>query len=84
MGFIAWIVLGLIAGALAKWLMPGRDPGGIFITIAIGIVGALVGGFIGSTLGFGEVTGLNIPSLLLAVLGSVVLLLLYRMLRGRS
>ena len=51
MGIIAWIVLGLIAGAIAKFLMPGRDPGGIFITIIIGIVGAVIGGFIGSIAG---------------------------------
>jgi uncharacterized membrane protein YeaQ/YmgE (transglycosylase-associated protein family) len=84
MGFIAWIVLGLIAGALAKLLMPGRDPGGFFITIVIGIVGALIGGFIGNTLGFGEVSGLDMRSLLIAIGGSIVLLILYRMVRGRS
>lgn len=84
MGFIAWIVLGLIAGALAKLLMPGRDPGGFFITILIGIVGAVVGGFIGNALGFGAVEGLDLRSIAIAVLGSVVLLVIYRMLRGRS
>jgi uncharacterized membrane protein YeaQ/YmgE (transglycosylase-associated protein family) len=83
MSIIAWIVLGLIAGALAKFLMPGRDPGGIFITIIIGIVGAIIGGFIGSALGFGDVTGVNLPSLLIAVLGSVILLIIYRMVTGR-
>lgn len=83
MSIIAWIVLGLIAGAIAKFLMPGRDPGGIFITIIIGIVGAIIGGFIGSALGFGDVTGVNFPSLLIAVLGSIILLIIYRMVAGR-
>jgi uncharacterized membrane protein YeaQ/YmgE (transglycosylase-associated protein family) len=80
MSILAWIVLGLIAGAIGKFLMPGRDPGGIIITIIIGIVGALIGGFIGNAIGFGEVTGVNLPSLLVAVLGSVILLIGYRML----
>lgn len=81
MSIIAWIVLGLIAGALAKLLMPGPDPGGIFVTIIIGIVGAVIGGFISTALGFGDVSGLNLPSILIAVLGSVVLLIIYRMVR---
>jgi uncharacterized membrane protein YeaQ/YmgE (transglycosylase-associated protein family) len=83
MGIIAWIVLGLIAGAIAKMLMPGRDPGGFFITIIIGIVGAVIGGFIGSSLGVGDVTGLNLWSIVLAVVGAMVLLLIYRMVTGR-
>jgi uncharacterized membrane protein YeaQ/YmgE (transglycosylase-associated protein family) len=83
MGIIAWIVLGLIAGAIAKFLMPGRDPGGIFVTIIIGIVGAVIGGFIGSSLGVGDVTGLNLWSIVLAVVGAMVLLLIYRMVTGR-
>lgn len=81
MSIIAWIVLGLIAGALAKLLMPGRDPGGIFVTIIIGIVGAVIGGFISTALGFGDVSGLNLPSILIAVVGAVVLLIVYRMIR---
>jgi uncharacterized membrane protein YeaQ/YmgE (transglycosylase-associated protein family) len=83
MGIIAWIILGLIAGAIAKFLMPGRDPGGFFITIIIGIVGAVIGGFIGSSLGVGDVTGLNLWSIVLAVVGAMVLLLIYRMVAGR-
>ena len=84
MGIIAWIVLGLIAGAIAKALMPGRDPGGCIITIIIGIVGALLGGFLSTVLGFGGLTGdLDWRSLIIAVLGSVVLLAIWRMLRGR-
>ena len=67
MGILSWIVLGLIAGALAKFIMPGDDPGGIIVTIVIGIVGA--------------VTGFNIGSIAVAVLGAVVLLVGYRMLK---
>ena len=81
MGILAWIVFGLIAGALAKLIMPGADPGGWIITILLGIAGALVGGFIGSALGFGSVSGFNLPSMLIAILGAIVLLALYRMTR---
>lgn len=83
MGFLSWVVLGLIAGAIAKWILPGNDPGGFIITIVIGIVGAVIGGFIGTALGFGAVTGLNLGSIAIAVLGSVVLLMAYRALKGR-
>ena len=82
MGIIAWILFGLVVGIVAKFLMPGRDPGGFIITAVLGIVGAVLGGFIGQSLGFyreGEPAGF-----LMAVLGSVVLLLLYRMFIGRS
>ena len=81
MGILSWIVLGLIAGALAKFIMPGDDPGGIIVTILIGIVGAVVGGFIASFLGFGAVTGFNIGSIVIAVLGAVLLLIGYRMMK---
>lgn len=84
MGLIAWVVLGLIAGAIAKMLMPGRDPGGCIVTILIGIVGALLGGFLSTALGFGGLTGdLDWRSLVIAVLGSFVLLALWRLIRGR-
>lgn len=81
MGILAWIVFGLIAGAIAKFIMPGNDPGGWIITILIGIAGAVIGGFIGTALGFGTVSGFNIPSLLIAIGGSLILLLLYRQFR---
>lgn len=81
MGIFAWILFGLIAGVIAKLLMPGRDPGGFFITIAVGILGALLGGFIGSALGFGGVTGFNLSSFGIAVLGAVLLLWVYRVAR---
>jgi uncharacterized membrane protein YeaQ/YmgE (transglycosylase-associated protein family) len=83
MGIIAWIVLGLIAGALAKLIMPGDDPGGIIVTIIIGIVGGILGGFIGQLLGFGGVTGINLGSILWAIVGSIILLAIYRAVAGR-
>jgi len=84
MGFFSWILMGLIVGLLAKWIMPGDDPGGIFITILLGIAGAFVGGFIGTTLGMGSVTGFNLGSLALAVGGALLLLWGHRKLRGKS
>lgn len=78
MGILAWIVFGLIAGAIAKFLMPGNDPGGFIITILIGIAGAVVGGFIGSLLGLGGVDGFNLGSFAIAVLGALLLLFIYR------
>jgi uncharacterized membrane protein YeaQ/YmgE (transglycosylase-associated protein family) len=82
MGILSWIVFGLIAGALAKLLMPGKDPGGMIVTILIGIAGAVVGGFVGTYFGFGKVTGFNLTSFGIAVGGSFILLLVYRLLRG--
>ena len=79
MSFIAWIVLGLIAGAIAKAIMPGNDPGGIIVTMIIGIVGAVIGGFLGSTLMGAPLTGFSVQSLLLAIVGSLLLLWIYRM-----
>lgn len=84
MGIISWIVFGLIAGALAKYIMPGNGPGGIFITILLGIIGASVGGFIGTFLGFGEVTGFNLRSFFVAVVGAVVVLFAYGALTGKK
>jgi uncharacterized membrane protein YeaQ/YmgE (transglycosylase-associated protein family) len=75
-GIIGWIVVGLIAGVLAKWIMPGKDPGGIFVTILIGIVGGVLGGFIASQLGIG---GGNIVNILIATAGAILLLFLYRL-----
>jgi uncharacterized membrane protein YeaQ/YmgE (transglycosylase-associated protein family) len=82
MGIFTWILLGLVVGALAKFVMPGDDPGGIIVTILIGIAGAFLGGFIGTTLGIGTVTGFNMMSILLAIGGSVILLLIYRLIKG--
>jgi uncharacterized membrane protein YeaQ/YmgE (transglycosylase-associated protein family) len=83
MGILAWIIFGLIAGALAKFIMPGNDPGGCIVTTLLGIAGAVVGGFIGSLLGFGTVTEFDFRSFLLAIGGALLLLWLYRMFRGR-
>lgn len=83
MGILSWIVLGLIVGALAKWIMPGKDPGGIIVTILIGIAGAFWGGFIASRLGIGSVTGFNVGSLLIAIGGALILLYLYRLIKKR-
>jgi uncharacterized membrane protein YeaQ/YmgE (transglycosylase-associated protein family) len=77
MGIVAWIVLGLIAGILAKMIMPGKAKGGIIITILLGIGGALLGGFIGSHLLGVDVTGFNITSVAIAVGGAVLLLIIY-------
>ena len=79
LGVLGWILFGLVVGIVAKLLMPGRDPGGFIVTTVLGIVGAVVGGFLGRTLGLygpGEPAGF-----LMATLGAVVLLFLYRMIR---
>ncbi len=81
MGIFSWIVFGLIAGALAKFLMPGKDPGGLILTVIIGIVGAMVGGFIGTQLGFGAVSGFDVRSFLVAIAGAMLLLFAYRLVR---
>ncbi|QEC51066.1 putative membrane protein YeaQ/YmgE (transglycosylase-associated protein family) [Anseongella ginsenosidimutans] len=78
MGILSWIVFGLIAGAIAKWITPGEDPGGCLITIIIGVIGGVLGGWIGTQLGFGDISGFNVKSFLLAIAGSVILLLIYR------
>ena len=81
MGILSLIVLGFIVGALAKFIMPGKDPGGVITTILIGIVGAFIGAFIGSTLNIGTVSGFNFRSILLGLVGSLILLILYRMIK---
>ena len=85
MGIISWILLGLIAGGIAKALMPGRDPGGCIITILLGIAGAFVGGWVGKTL-FHVQLGkfFDLRTWLLAIAGSLIILLIYRMVIGRS
>lgn len=83
MGIISWIVLGLIAGAIAKLIMPGRDPGGCIITMLIGVAGAFVGGWVGKTL-FDVQLGrfFDLRTWLLAILGSLILLGVYRLIIG--
>ena len=77
--WLYWIVLGLIAGTLAKFLVPGRDPSGCIFTIALGVVGALLGGFLGNMITGSGVDGVNLWSILLAIVGSLLLLWIYRM-----
>lgn len=77
MGILLWIVLGLVAGAVARWIMPGPDPLGIIGTILLGIGGAMLGGFIGTFFG-GSVTGFDVRSLIMAIIGSLILLIAYR------
>ena len=80
MEVLSWIFFGLVVGILAKLLMPGRDPGGIIITILLGVAGSLLGGWVGRTMGWygpGETAGW-----IMSILGAVVLLLIYRALRG--
>ena len=83
MGILAWIVLGLIAGAIAKAIMPGRDPGGFIVTALIGIVGAFIGGFIGNMITGSGINGFSLWSILLAIVGSLLLLWVYRLTTGR-
>ncbi len=81
-GILGWIVFGLVVGAIAKLLMPGRDPGGIIVTMLLGIVGAILGGFVG------RATGMYGPNesagVFMAIIGAIVVLFIYRLLVGRS
>ncbi|WP_072568716.1 MULTISPECIES: GlsB/YeaQ/YmgE family stress response membrane protein [unclassified Enterobacter] len=82
MGIIAWIIFGLIAGVIAKLIMPGRDGGGFILTCILGVVGAVVGGWLATMFGFGgDVTGFDLHSFLVAVVGAIVVLALFRLLR---
>jgi uncharacterized membrane protein YeaQ/YmgE (transglycosylase-associated protein family) len=78
MGILSWIVFGLIAGAIAKFIMPGKDPGGMIITVLIGVAGAFLGGFVGSLLGLGDISGFDFRSFAMAIAGSIILLFIYR------
>jgi len=81
MGILGWIVFGLMVGVVAKFLMPGRDPGGFIVTILLGIVGAVVGGFLGRAVGW---YGPNDPvGFVMALVGAIVLLIAYRLIAGR-
>ncbi|HEV7827373.1 MAG TPA: GlsB/YeaQ/YmgE family stress response membrane protein [Pseudonocardiaceae bacterium] len=83
MGFLGWIVLGLVAGALAKLIIPGDDPGGILVTMLLGIIGAVVGGFLGSRFfGRGLETFWNLQTWIVAIIGSLILLGIYRLIIG--
>ncbi|EDQ9823991.1 GlsB/YeaQ/YmgE family stress response membrane protein [Salmonella enterica subsp. enterica serovar Anatum] len=82
MGIIAWIIFGLIAGVIAKLLMPGRDGGGFILTCILGIVGAVVGGWLATMFGIGgSISGFILHSFLVAVVGAIVVLVIFRLLR---
>lgn len=80
MGCLGWILVGLVAGGIAKMLLPGKDVGGCVVTMLVGIAGASLGGFLGTLLGFGSFSGFDFRSLLLAVGGAVIVLLILRLL----
>ncbi len=84
MGLIAWVVVGLIAGLLAKWIMPGEGPGSLVLTLILGMAGASVGGFVVSLLGGTGATGLNVWSIIVATFGAIILLYLYGLLTRRT
>jgi uncharacterized membrane protein YeaQ/YmgE (transglycosylase-associated protein family) len=86
MGIIAWIIIGLLAGIIAKALVPGKDPGGIIITMLLGVVGGLLGGFLGKVIfGVDSIDGFfDLSTWIAAVVGSVIVLLIYRAVSGRS
>ncbi len=83
MGILSWIILGLLAGALAKFIMPGRQPGGCLLTTLLGVGGAVVGGWIGAYFGWGRVDVFDLRSLGLAILGAIVILAIHRGLTGK-
>jgi uncharacterized membrane protein YeaQ/YmgE (transglycosylase-associated protein family) len=85
MNLFTWVLLGLLAGGIAKLIFPGKDPGGCLVTVGIGILGALIGGLLGTTVfGWGTVTGFNLKSLGIAIVGSLVLLGIFRLVAVRA
>ena len=82
MGILWTLIIGLIVGAIAKLLMPGKDPGGIFVTMLIGVAGALLAGFLGRALGWYSDPGTG-PGIIASIIGAIVLLVLYRLFTGR-
>ena len=86
MGILTWLVLGLVAGVLAKFIMPGKQGTGIILTIVLGIIGAVVGGLVGThVLGFGDVSGFDMRSIAISVGGAVLVLFVYGLIaRGKS
>ena len=84
LNFIWWLIIGLIAGALARLIMPGRDPMGIIATILLGILGSVIGGLVSWAIWGSETRGLQPGGLLLSILGAILVLWIYRMTRSRS
>lgn len=84
MGILAWIIFGFIVGLIARWIVPGGTSGGILVDIVVGVIGALLGGWIyGFFFNHVGVTGFNLPSIVCAIIGAVVLLFILRAVRGR-
>ena len=81
MGFLSWILLGLVAGALAKFIMPGKDPGGCLVTIILGVVGAVVGGYLATLAGYGKIESFDLGGIFLATLGAILVLVVFRIAR---
>ena len=86
---IIWLILGFLAGYLAKLIMPGPDGGGVILTTILGIVGAVVGGFVGSLIGYPMVSnfdniGSSLPSFIFSIIGAIVVLAIYRLATGRN
>jgi uncharacterized membrane protein YeaQ/YmgE (transglycosylase-associated protein family) len=84
MGLVLWIIFGLVAGAAAKFVMPGKDPGGIIVTILLGIGGAVIGGLLATAIGFGAMSGFDLRSLMIAIGGALILLVGYRLVMPRG
>ena len=82
MGILSWIIFGLIAGIIAKWITPGKENVGIIVTIILGIVGAVVGGYISTFFGFGKVDGFNFGSFVVAVIGALVVLYIFKKIKS--
>lgn len=78
MGILSWVLLGLVAGALAKFFMPGKDPGGCVITTLLGIAGAVLAGFLGSLLGWGKVESFDLWGIFISTVGAILVLVIYR------
>ncbi|MCL4134986.1 UNVERIFIED_CONTAM: hypothetical protein GTU68_010224 [Idotea baltica] len=81
MGILSWIILGLVAGILAKVIMPGKDGGGFIVTVVLGVAGAFVGGWVGSFLGLGSTGGFSLGSVATATVGALLLLIIYRIVK---
>ena len=78
MGILSWILFGLVAGLAAKWIMPGNESASIIMTVILGIAGAVVGGFISTLFGMGQVNGFNLGSMVVAIIGAMIVLTVYR------
>lgn len=83
MGIFVWIIIGLLAGLIARAIMPGEQPGGVIVTMLLGIGGGLLGGWLGSAIVGKGLTGFSFWSLLLAVVGAIILLFIYQLIAGR-